>query len=330
MAKYSFRRVSIEVGVEPSRGGGPADTAIKFLLANSSFSFSPKAMKVKKSASLGDIAMNRGDLLEDQYAAGSFEGELRDKSFGLLLLNAIGTLSSAVNETTAYDHTLTLEQSNQIDSIYIKVYDPNKAILFRNVNLSKLTIKIAPGDVVKVSCDWVGKKDVVTVNSVISRITENNFTKNHAFIKVAANTAGLTAATRLSVKEFELTFDKGNIEHDSSLGTAEPEDFHNPDGYRIMGKLKLNYEDETFLNYMKLNTMRALRLDLLNSDVTIGATSNPEFKVDFTDVYFEEWEPDNDLAAIRKQDIPFECHFDESNRRFWDSMVLTNEQSAYA
>lgn len=328
MSKYSNRRVQVELGVEPVRGGGPAGTTVKYLIPKASITFDDKAPKIKKSASLGDISMNRGDLLEDQFATGTLEGELRSESFGLLLLNMIGTVQSANTDGAAYTHTYTIENTNAPDSIYIKIYDPDKAKLFRNVAISKLEVKVVMGDVVKFTADWEGKKSVSTTNTQISRITEYNFTKNHANIYVAANTSSFT--TRLSVKEYTLTFDRGTIEKDSSLGTSEPEDFFQPNGMTIKGAMTLNYEDQTWENYMKQNTLRAMRFDLVNTDVTIGGSSNPKVLADFTNVYFEEWEPDPALEDIRKQSISFEAHWDEINQVFFDDMQVVNTQAAYA
>ncbi len=328
MSKYSGRRVDIEIGLEPSRGGGPGATTVKYFLPKVSFSVFDKAPKTKLAASLGAIAVNRGELLEDQWAQGSMEGELRDQAAGLIFLNTLGAVSSAIKETTAYDHSYTFTNTNAHQSIYIKVYDPDKAVLHKNVMLDNLTISVSMGDVVKFNVDWMGRKGVPTSTTKPSKFTEYNFTKNHLKLYAAENVAGLDAAARLSIKTFEITFAKG-LAMDSSFGTAEPEDYLNV-SQKISGKFNLNYEDETFKNYMKENTMRALRIDMINTDVTIGATSNPRWLADFTNVYFEEWEPDTSNDAIVLQDVNFECHYDEVNNKIWDTFKVTNTKTTYA
>lgn len=327
MSKYSNRRVTIEIGKEPSRGTGPGSTTVKYIVAKASVSFRDIITKIKQEASVGLMGASRGELAEDCYAQGSIEIEMRTRSLGLLLLNWFGTDTPALVSGTMYNHVYTESESNQKQSLYIKVYDPDKALLYRNVMISKIDINSVMGDVVKLSIDVVGKKGIPTVNTQISKVTEYNFTKNHTFVRVAADTNSLDAASRLSLKSLKLTLDRGNIDMDQSHGTAEPEDFLNSEAVRYTGELVMNYEDETWKDYVFDNTVRAMRVEFRNNDVTIDS-NNPRFYIDFVNVQFDDMEPE-DGESTRRQVIRFQAHVVETTGLHFDDCKLLTDVAAY-
>ncbi|PIV10032.1 MAG: hypothetical protein COS49_02710, partial [Candidatus Portnoybacteria bacterium CG03_land_8_20_14_0_80_41_10] len=56
-----------------------------------------------------------------------------------------------------------------------------------------------------------------------------------------------------------------NVKVDDSLGTAEPEDINNQQ-LAVEGDLDLNYEAETFKNYMLNGTSKAMEIAFTNTD----------------------------------------------------------------
>jgi hypothetical protein len=324
MTKYSGRIVKVEIGLEPSRGGGPANTANKFLLPKVTYSVKDRREKFKINASQGHIGENHGELPGDKWVEGDLEGDVRDRSFGIILAAFLGIPTQTTPDATQHTYTLTNDNAGQ--TCYLKVIDPNQTVLHRNVRITSLSINSKLGDKVMWKATFIGKASIPSSSSV-AVISENLFSKNHFKVFLGADTDALDAASRLSIKEFNMTMER-NGENDSSLGTAEPEDFLTK-SMRITGDYLLNYEDQTFKNYYLANTERAMRVQMLNNDVTIGSSDNPEFLVDFVSVFHDDWDPDRSNDEIVKQKQNFECHLDEVNGRFWDDMYLVNTQSDY-
>ena len=176
--------------------------------------------------------------------------------------------------------------------------------------LNELTIAVALDEIVKFTASFMGKQAVASGASMPSYLAENKFTKKHLRLKVATNLAGLDAASAISVKSLTLTISK-NVVLDDVLGTAEPEDILNRQ-ISIEGEIVLNYEDETWKNYMKTPTDKAMEIALINTDVLIGVTTNPSLTLRFPKVDFFDWEPDYALDEIVTQTISFKANRDVS------------------
>jgi hypothetical protein len=126
----------------------------------------------------------------------------------------------------------------------------------------------------------------------------------HASVKLATNLAGLTGATALVIKSFELTITK-KVESQETLGSLDPADFLNT-VTSIEGSLEAIYEDEaTYKTIALAGSTRALRLDVVDTGTIIGATTNPEMKIDLAKVKFTEWSRTTGLNEIVTQSVGF-------------------------
>ena len=88
-------------------------------------------------------------------------------------------------------------------------------------------------------------------------------------------------------------------------------------------------DDQTYRQYMLDGSYKALRLDFLNSDVLIGATSQPRFTVDLSRCAFEEWEPTRENDSIVTQKISFRALYDITNSNIINSCTLINNVASY-
>lgn len=311
---------------EASRGAGGAPT---FWLPRTSFSLDEKAEKVVSEESLGVIDDAHESYVVSRWGEGDIGGEIRDASFGLLLYGLLGTLSSAVLETTAYNHTYTLQQGNSHQSLGITVDDPltGQDLEFRLAMLNSLSIEANLGEIIKFAASYISRPGT-DVSRSATYTAENKFTATMARVKIAANLAALDAASVLSIKSAKVNFGK-NAMRDHSLGTVTPEEIHNQQ-FSADGELSLNLEDETYKNYMLDNSYRALRVEFINTGVTIGASSNPTLQINFPRVHFYDWEADRANDAIGTQKINFKALRDVSGGNACvSSIVLTNTQTSY-
>lgn len=311
MSKYIGRLVNIGIGRETVRGAGASP---EFEIPVTSFSFDDKVTKARSQGSLSNIADSEEAFVTTKYGEGDLEGEIRSGSFGYLLYAMLGTLATSGPSDSAYTHLFTISQANNHQSLSLVVHDPNTTELYKLVMLNSLEITAELDQVVMFTAGFMSKCARDTGLTVPAVVEESKFTKRHISVKLADDIAGLSGASAIALKSLTLTIEK-NVTLDDVLGTAEPEDILNQQ-LAVEGELTLNYEAETFKNYMKNNTYKAMEISLINTDDVIGAGSTrPSLTIQLPKVDFFDWEPEYDNDSIVTQTISFKASRDVANNQ---------------
>ncbi len=325
MSKYIGRLVDVGVGRETSRGTGATPVYHLPLL---SLGFDDRVTKARSVGSLSKLEDSEESFVTTQFSEGDMEGEIRSDSFGLILYGMLGGLTTSGPTDSAYSHAFSLSHSNQHQSLAMVVHDSNSDELYKLVMLNELEIVAELDEIVKYTASFLSKRSVPTGLSVPAVTDEFKFTKKHLRFKVASSIAGLSGASAISLKSLTLTISK-NTEIDDVLGTAEPEDILNHQ-LSIEGELTLNYEDETWKNYMRDNTARAMEIAFTNNDELIGAATRPSLTMQFPNVDFFDWEPDYALDDIVTQTISFKASRDVTNNAdAISTCTLVNDVASY-
>jgi len=323
MTKYIGRRVSLGVGRESGARGTPVIST--YWIPKVDFTFDDKVTKARILSSLGVIEDSHQAHVLTKWGEGDVGGEVRSESFGPILYSLLGSLSTGVVVDSSYTHTFTVANSNQHASMTFVVIDPNTTERYELVMLNSLELTQELEDVLRFNANFLGRTSKVS-GGTAAFIDEDKFTKRHLEFKVASNIAGLGAASAVSIKAVNITFTK-NVVPDDAMGTAVPEDFLNQ-AFSVEGSITLNYNDETWKNYMINNTSRAMQLVWTNTEQTISiGTTNPSLTIQLSKVDFFDWEPNYALDEIVTQTISFKANYDLGGQ---DNMVntisLVNEQ----
>jgi len=325
------RRITLGVAREVTRGLGRVP---QYWVPRTSLTFDDKVNKHLEEESLGVIDDADASFVTERWGEGDVEAEIRDKSFGLFLYAMLGTCASAVAETTAYNHTFTLAQTNNHQSLSFLISDPIGSdagegdYLFPLVMLDSLTLNLEVGGLATFSATFMSRPGDKFTNQTESFTVENKFRATDLAFKLAAARADLAAATAIPIKSLSITFSK-NLLRSMVLGTVEPDDLFNQQ-FGLEGVITLDSEDRTKRDYMINNTYRAMSIDLLNQSVTIGATSNPRLQFTMPRVYFFDWSRDTSLNDISTQTVSFKALRDVANsENIIYNAVLTNEATSY-
>ena len=322
MSKFIGRLCNLGIAKESSRGVG---VAAQYWVPKTVLSFDDKVTKVRSALSYGNIgAFGNQSLVAQKWAEGTLEGDVMDKSFGLLMLAVLGTDTPA-SFNGAYKHTYTLQNDNQHDSLSLQIDEPAGDLIFELAMIEKMELNFLPEDVVKFVVDFKSKSSQGSSASA-TYVAQNKFLGRHLAFKIAALTGNLDAASAISLKSLKLTFTK-NLMMDQVLGTVQPEDILNR-AFSITGELDLSYEDRTYANYMLDGSYKAARIDVVNADVTIG-TTNPAFRLDLSRVDFEAWEPTRENDEIARQKISFTALWDITNGNVINNCYVVNEVASY-
>ena len=325
MAKPIGRRVNVGIGRESVRGAGVTPA---FHLPKVSLSLDDKIIQARSVASVGRIEDSEEAFVTTQYSQGDLEGEIRVDSFGLLLFAMLGSLSTAGPSDSAFTHSFSVANTNQHQSLAFVVADQNNTELLKLAMLDSLNIVLELDEIAKYTASFMSKKGIPTSYTVPAATLKSKFTKKHLAFKVASNLSGIAAAATVSLKSLNITISK-NVELDDVLGTAEPEDILNRQ-LSVEGEIKLNYEDETWKNYMRDGTKRAMEIKLTNTDDLIGASTRPSLTIQLPLVDFNEWEPDYALDEIITQTISFKGNYDTAGTNdIISTCDLVNEVTSY-
>lgn len=282
---------------------------------------------INDDQSMGIIADSDDARIMKEFSEGEISGKVRDQSFGFFLLSALGSVSSAVagGETVVYDHTFNMQNDNSHQSLTVEMKDDNEQMAYPLSIINSLKLNAELGKFVEFTAGFIGKKGTSASNSP-SYTAENEFVPQDMVIKFATTMAGLGAASAISLKKVELSVEK-NPEQRQYLGSVEPDGSYN----KVM-KLEANIEtlftDTTLKGYFTAGTPMAMRIEMIDSNTTIGTASNPTLTIDLPRVTFPEWEVSGANDEIVSQTTKIKGHYSVSDSKFIQA-VLTNLKVSY-
>lgn len=310
MSKQIGRRVEAAIGIEATRGIGVAPA---YALGKTEYDFFDKTDDVRDESSIGRIEDSNDKFVVEKYSQGGIGGIVGANSLLYLLTLMLGsTPTVGAPANSRYPWTITPANTNSHKSASLHVKDINQQLMHKLVMLNELEITIKMDEAVMYKADFIGKLARTSTITWPSYVEDYKFTKRKSKIFLASDVSGLTAATRIPVKEFSIKFIK-NLVRDSSIGTAEPDDILNQK-LGIEGQIKLNYNDQTYKNLMLNGTYKALRLNMESEKLI--STTYADATLDFPKLDFFQWEADTPNDEIQSNTINFKGNYDLSAGMF--------------
>lgn len=318
MTKFIGRRGTLGVAIEASRGTAVSPT---YWLPFVTMTFKDTIRSAREEQGMGNIADSDSFFVTMKMGEGEVESQLYDQAIGYILSSLLGAVpvTTGVNP---YTHTYTLSSTNQAKTLSLYWQDPDRNLMFRMAVVDSFKMSVEPNGIVnytigfksKAARDWTAQTPSYTTLG-------SKFLHQHLQFKLASAIAGLSGATAISLKTFELNINRAAI-FDDTIGTGEPEDILS-NTISVDGSVTLNLEDNTYRNYMLDNTYRAMEIALYRSASSSLTLQMP--RVDFS-----EWEPDFTLNEIAKQSINFKCNYDAANAlAIISTAVLVNTKVSY-
>lgn len=323
---FSGRKYQVGLGKETTRGTAVAPS---YWIPKNDVSVEEKRQYVDDDASVGVVVDSIGAEIGKAWAEGEISGNVLDRSFGLFLLGALGSVSSAVKggETIVYEHTYSLSNANNHQSLTVEIKNDVEQKKFALGVLSSLKILAEAGKIVDFVAGFKAKKGVTASNTPSYLTTEKLFVGKHAILKTATDLSGLGAASPINVRSVEISINK-NVEDHDAIGDDEPVDFANK-FVSVEGNIEAMFENASdFKALFEAGTRKALRLQITNSDVTIGTGSNPELKLDLASVSFQDWSRKSGNNDLVTQTIKFKGHYSLADAKMIQ-IVLTNLVASY-
>ncbi len=324
MTKEIGRAVATGFGKESTKGTPVAPTYWPDLDKKG---LHPKIETIKDESARGRIEAVSASDIAKKWSEPDLGGMIHDQSFGLLLLAALGQVSTTADspEAGVNTHAFTVKNDNDHPALTIVQEDSNIEKCASYAMRNTLSIEAILDGFARFDAAFIAKA-LVDDTETASRITENRFVPDHMEVKIAADLAGLGAASAIVVKSCKITIEKNTKAH-YKLGSKEPEAITNGE-LRVRGDIELTFEDSTYFDIFEGGTKKAIRLTLENSDVTIGAASHPKIEIDLAQIAMEEWDRSEENGEIVSQTIGFEAEYSVSDGKMV-KIDLVNTVASY-
>ena len=248
---------------------------------------------------------------------------MMDQSTGLLFLSLLGSQAVATHsgESVVYDHTFSVGESAQHQSLTLFIHDPLSGTDYSHANgvIHKMEIDAELKKFVQLSCSGRAQKGVSQSAFTPSILTENRFIPQYMTFKYATAVSGLSGATAIALKNIKLTVDE-TIEDQEVLGSVAPADFLNKE-FKVEGQLECIYQNLTDFKTVALatpNVGQAMLIDLINTDVVLGSATNPELKITLNQVFFSEYS-----RPIKVKDLVYQTVKFRGSYKLADSAMIT-------
>lgn len=316
MSKFIGRLADIGFAKEATRG--TAESSATYWVPKLSLSMDDVIDQAVDESSQGVIEDATGASVIAKRAEGELEGNIGDRSFGLLLLSALGSVSTTgPSQTTVYTHTFSVSQDAQHRSLTLFLDDPNQDYTFALGMIDTLDIDVALGQFAKFTAGFRSKAGSTATLSP-SYTAENRFLPHHGSLKIASDLSGLGAASAIDIKSVKLAIANA-VEEDMKLGSIAPADILNKQ-FAVTGTVELVFNDNTFKTDMLADTAKAMRLRLTNTDVTIGSSLNPQITIDLARVKFSNFSKNYSNGDIVTATVDFKAFYSIA-----DSKMITVE-----
>ncbi len=307
-----------QLGIAKETARGTPESSAGYWIPFSEMSIEEKDQKIADEQAYGVIEDSVGMSIVTKWAQGNFKAPIGDKHFPLVLLAALGNLSTSLHsgESVVYDHAITVQQSARHQALTLFLDDPLGGQDYKHALgvIESLEIAYEMGQFLSYTANIKARKGS-TASLSPSNAAENRFLPQHVTFKTASNLAGLTGATPIQIKSLSLKID-ASVEDDYVLGSEEPADFLNKQ-FMVEGEFEATWTDESLKSVALAGTSKALRIDLV-SDQVIGTAANPQLQIDLAKCTFTEITRAIKINDIVMQTIGFKAHYSVS-----DSKMIT-------
>lgn len=192
--------------------------------------------------------------------------------------------------------------------------------------LDKIDLETAVGDFSKFVAVFKGKQ-MTTTTATSSYVAANAFLAKYAKLYFADTVALLSAASETPISRAKVSIAK-NLTDYQAWGDDDIASIHNQQ-FGVSGDLDALFSDVTLRDYMVNSTKKAMRIKMVNTDITIGAATHPTLIIELSRVSFESWDDSAENNALVKQTIGFVGEFSTTDSNTILAILINNRVTAY-
>jgi hypothetical protein len=288
--------------------------------------------KKKNTSALGRPEMNNGSAVMNRTSTGPIEMKLQDRTIGYLLYALMGGVTTTANPDASglvKNHSFPVVPGADIYlTTVVKNLVDDRRYASEAVSAIEITSDAgADGDWVMMAVDLSGGDYTTGVANTPAYTDEFEFTQAHVSSKIAANLAGIGAATALETKNLKIRIQRNRtpfIPHGTKTAVAQ-----DIEPLLVTGELTLRYKLADLEALWYNNTTRAMVIKIENTDATIGTAARPGLTFTMPQVTLETFDRTDDLDTYVEQTVAFDAELSLTDG-YAVMPLLTNLQTAYA
>jgi len=259
--------------------------------------FIPQVELIPDNSGMGRIEGVNTENVAKEYSQGTVTMKLYDSFLTPLNRMIFGQADTA--------GTYTILNDNLHNSFTIATSDPVEGDnTYALGMLNTCTISCNTDDYVNLSMEFIAKKETAATLTPSYSTTAKLFTPDNVTFGYATNYAGLSSATAMKVKNFQLNIEK-NLSIDWVNGSTEPDDIQNG-RMSITGEITVTHDATTFRDFAAADTAKAFQITLNNAVKS--------WVIKFPSVLFQNWNRSTDLDGIVTETFGFTANYaDETN-----------------
>jgi hypothetical protein len=271
---------------------------------------------------------SQGSTIVQKRSEGDLEFNVRNGSIGFFLLSLLGKVTTSANGAV-YDHLFEVLTGNaQYPTLTLGMAQLGQQDYeYERVLVNSLELRTPVDDLINATVGFIGVDEATHADYSPSYGSDDYFFRHYdVTLKIAADVAGLGAASALKVKEFSLSINNsGRV--NQNISELNPGDVLAL-MLEITGGMKIDYDGETHHDLYVNNTSRAMSITLTRSDVDIDTGVNPQIEIILPNITYTSWTPERPLDDIVTQDIQFTAHYDDAEAEAIH-VTVTNEIANY-
>lgn len=331
MAYLRGESVQLGVGAESVRGTAVAPDI--WVPARTPSGIKPIIDKTLIRETGGTGVMSKDSEVVHSRAEGDLEFNMRNVSIGYILKSLMGSSASVQQAATgAYTHTFTLDGTvSQRPSLTLALAQGGlQHYEYAMGIVNSLEISTPIDDLVTATANFIAKSEATHAAYTPAVNSDDVYFRNHdVTFKVAANVAGLGAATPICLKESSLTL-ASNTRPNWCVSNQSPNDILSLIS-EITGSFSVDYETDSYHDLYTAGTYRAIEIKMLRDDLPVLGTAStlyPGITITMPKVSFEDWTPERPLDDIVTEAINYTAHYD-STAGYAIQIEVTNEETGY-
>jgi len=266
------------------------------------FKPSPKNNKAGDASAVGRIESIIGSEKTEETSEPSLQIQAYDENIGILFKAIFGTSTPSPDtpEVGVITHDLIVKNDNDPITLSLVWKDNIGTKMITNAIVNTAKIQMVKSDFVKIDLTFIGNI-IQTTTDTFALSAENVFVGTDVTVKTAANLAGLDAALGAPFTDASVEINKNGIAVHVLNGETNPYKIINGD-LVTTGSIAKKREDDTYFDAFNSFSKQAIRFEAVKKSVTIGAATNPSFRIDIAKTPFAEWDEDGAGSSDLKEE----------------------------
>lgn len=320
---HIWRLEGYGVGKETTRGTA-VDPAI--WVQQTEADFEDNVEKIIDESALGVLMNSSESNKTKQYAMWEITWILASTSVGYFFLSLLGSVVSSAASSGAYSHEFTMDNVNAKQSLTISKKTPTQELRFALAMIEAFGLTANVGEQVFMRSALRAKAGQ-TSSLTKAYAEDNKFYAHMVTVKIADTVAELDGASALCLENIELNLTQELEDGFCFTSGVDLGDIYNK-GFAIDGTFGKIVQDDTFEDLVRDETVKAMRIEIVDTSKTIGVSDNPTVKVDIAKVTFEDHDYEWGLNDVMRETVTFKGHYDLANASDLNITVI-NEQASY-